>query len=299
MAIADLSLGPLLFNWSPERTEDFYARIADESPINRVYLGEVVCSKRIPFLGPVLTRAAERLMGAGKTVIWSGLALPATEREQSMSAALAGLDEEIEINDVSFLLKRGNRPFVAGPFLNVYNELAARQLVGMGCARLCANIELSIGAIDAIHNSLPTLPIEIHAFGRLPLALSGRCYHARAQNLHKDACQFVCDQDPDGKSVRTIEGQDFLAINGIQTLSAGVQVPGLPIDQLTGAGVTTLRLSPHTMDMIAVALLFESFVTRAIDVSDLNSGLQALSPPGPLISGYLEGEPGCRAVRRA
>lgn len=299
MAIADLSLGPLLFNWSPERTENFYARIADESPINRVYLGEIICSKRIPFLGPVLARAAERLIDAGKTVIWSGLALPATEREQSMSAALAGLDDEIEINDMSVLLRRGNRPFVAGPFLNVYNELAAKQLIAMGCARLCANIELSLEAIGAIHRSIRNVPIEIYAFGRLPLALSGRCYHARAHNLHKDACQFVCDKDPDGRSLRTIDGQDFLAINGIQTLSAGVQVPGLPIDQLTGAGVTTLRLSPHTMDMIAVARLFESFVRRAVDVADLNRGLQALSPPGPLVSGYLQGEPGCRSFRPA
>lgn len=294
MAIADLSLGPLLFNWSPERTGDFYARIADESPVNRVYLGEVVCSKRIPFLGPVLARAAERLMGAGKTVIWSGLALPATEREQSMSAALAGLDDEIEINDMSVLLRRGNRPFVAGPLLNVYNELAARQLMEMGCVRLCANIELSLEAIGAIHRSLTALPIEIHAFGRLPLALSGRCYHARAHNLHKDACQFVCDRDPDGRSVRTVDGQDFLAINGIQTLSNGVQVPGLPIDRLAGAGVKTLRLSPHAMDMIAVARLYEAYVEQGIDVSELVSRLLALSPPGPLVSGYLEGKPGSR-----
>lgn len=299
MALANLSLGPLLFNWSPEVTETFYARIADDSPFDRVYLGEVVCSKRIPFLGPVLARAAERLINAGKSVVFSSLALPATEREQAMSSALACVEDEIEVNDMSVLLGRDNRPFVAGPFLNVYNELAAKQLVGMGCVRLCANIELSLEAISAIHKSVPTLPIEIHAFGRLPLALSGRCYHARAHNLHKDACQFVCDRDPDGRSVRTVEGQDFLAINGIQILSNGVHVPGVSIDRLTDAGVTTLRLSPHAVDMIAVAPLFESFVSKAIDVGELNARLRALSLPGPLVSGYLLGEPGSKVAESA
>lgn len=299
MALADLSLGPLLFNWSPESTMDFYARIADESPVDRVYLGEVVCSKRIPFLGAFLARAAERLTAAGKSVIWSGLALPATDREQSMSAALAGIEDEIEINDMSILLLRERRPFAAGPFLNVYNELAAMQLVSMGCVRLCANIELSLDAIGAIHKSLPNLPIEVYAFGRLPLALSGRCYHARAHNLHKDACQFVCDRDPDGRSVRTVEGQDFLAINGTQTLSNGVQVPGMPMDQLSEAGVTTLRLSPHTTDMVAVTRLFESFVKNVIGLQELISRLDELAPPGPLVSGYLRAEPGCRPAKSA
>jgi collagenase-like PrtC family protease len=44
-----LTLGPLLFNWPAERWRDFYARIADEAPVDRVVLGEVVCSKRQPF----------------------------------------------------------------------------------------------------------------------------------------------------------------------------------------------------------------------------------------------------------
>ena len=42
----EIALGPLLFNWSADRIADFYAAIADESEIDRVYLGEVVCGKR-------------------------------------------------------------------------------------------------------------------------------------------------------------------------------------------------------------------------------------------------------------
>ena len=41
-----LTLGPVLFNWPTPMWTDFYARIADEAPVDRVVIGEVVCSKR-------------------------------------------------------------------------------------------------------------------------------------------------------------------------------------------------------------------------------------------------------------
>ena len=40
---SELTLGPVLFNWNPERWRDFYFRIADEAPVASVYLGEVIC----------------------------------------------------------------------------------------------------------------------------------------------------------------------------------------------------------------------------------------------------------------
>src|SRR5690606_35782502 len=100
--------------------------------------------------------------------------------------------------------------------------------------------------------------IELFAFGRLPLALSGRCYHARHHGLHKDSCRFVCDRDPDGMEVRTLDGDGFLAVNGIQTLSHAVQVCDAAPDELAAAGVKALRLSPHSCDMVAVACAFRA-----------------------------------------
>ena len=49
---AEITLGPVLFNWQPERWRDFYFRIADEAPVATVYLGETVCSKRAPLFEP-------------------------------------------------------------------------------------------------------------------------------------------------------------------------------------------------------------------------------------------------------
>lgn len=293
----ELVLGPLLFNWAPERIADFYGRIADEAPVERVNLGEVVCGKRAPLLEAALATAAERLEAGGKTVVWSAPALPASPRERSSARALVAAGDLVELNDLSGLAHLpAGAPFVAGPFLNIYNEAAARELMRRGCVRLCANVELSLAAIAAIARGCPGLDLEIFAYGRLPLALSGRCYHARQQGLHKDNCRFVCDRDPDGLAVRTLEGEPFLAINGVQTLSHGVQLADIPPAELRAAGVGALRLSPHTGDMVAVIAAFRRFADGALDAEGLRRAVEAAGPPGPLVNGYLAGKAGLAPV---
>lgn len=61
MTKTGLTLGPVLFNWSPDRLRDFYARIADEAEVDRVHLGEVVCGKRQPFTDGLWPELIERL----------------------------------------------------------------------------------------------------------------------------------------------------------------------------------------------------------------------------------------------
>ncbi|MDO9077052.1 MAG: U32 family peptidase [Brevundimonas sp.] len=293
----ELAIGPLLFNWAADRVETFYARIADEAPVGTVYLGEVVCGKRQPLLQDVLARAAERLEAAGKTVIWSTLALPSTPRERRLAAELAAdPDHLIEAGDMSAVWSRAPAPFVAGPLLNVYNAPAAAELVRLGCVRLCANVELPLASIAEIAQACPGLELELFAFGRLPLALSSRCAQARMEGLHRDACRYVCDRYPDGMDVATIEGQDFLAVNGLQTLSHGCQLVDVEVEALRGAGVSVLRLSPHSLDMVAVAHLFHDFVEGEITPQELGLGIALLAPPGPLVSGYLHGAVGARRV---
>jgi len=293
----ELSLGPLLFNWPAPLVETFYARIAETACIDRVYLGEVVCGKRAPLLADALARAAERLCTAGKTVVWSSMSLPTNPRERRAGRALAALDDLVEINDISALADRArDAPFVAGPLLNVYNEGAARELMARGCVRLCANVELPLTSIADLARACPTLELEVFAFGRLPLALSGRCYHARAHGRQRDTCQYVCDQDPDGRAVRTLDGQEFLAVNGVQTLSHGVQIVDLPPAVLRGAGIRALRLSPHSCDMVAVAAAFRRFADGDTDAAALRAAVRETRPPGALISGYLRGGAGLQAA---
>ena len=55
----------------------------------------------------------------------STLAAPATVRERRSVEELAGEQRLVEINDMTALPARSGRPFVTGPFLNVYNEATA------------------------------------------------------------------------------------------------------------------------------------------------------------------------------
>ena len=97
-------------------------------------------------------------------------------------------------------------------------------------------------------------------FGRLPLAISARCFHARAEDRTKDGCQFACAADPDGREIRTIEDMPFLAMNGLQTLSYTCGNLVHEIAALQQAGVQRFRLSPQSGDMVATATVFRDVI---------------------------------------
>ncbi|SDR21947.1 U32 family peptidase [Pseudovibrio sp. Tun.PSC04-5.I4] len=292
MSKIELSIGPNFFNWPNDKLVDFYARIADEAPVERVYIGEVICGKRMPFNDKVWPDIYERLIDAGKTVVFSTMALPVTVRDRKSIAALSEDADLVEANDIAGVHRRSGQPFVGGPFLNIYNEETAKILVNLGMETFCPPVELQLKFVETIAKALPDLTIELFAFGRLPLAVSGRCYHARAHKLHKDNCQFICDRDPDGMDVTTLDDQKFLSANGIQTLSHSVQAVTLNRDELLSKGIGRLRLSPHDIDMIAIAEIFRDLADGKIDGSEAEARLQAQSLPGALANGYLTGKPG-------
>lgn len=290
---AALTLGPLLFNWSADRWSDFYARIADEAPVDRVCLGEVVCSKRLPFYIDRLPQAIERLRRGGKSVVLSSLALVTLKRERQMCADLADSgDIEVEVNDFTMLafLEHGRR-FAAGPLVNVYNEGTLDVLAARGMAHVCLPPELPLASIATLARAASDRGVtaEVWAFGRVPLAISGRCYHARVHGLAKDNCQFVCGEDPDGLAVDTLDGQDFLAINGVQTLSFTHGNLLGDLDGLRAAGVTSFRLSPHSGDMVAVAGLFRQVLDGAIEGGSATGALSTLLPGAAFSNGFLAG----------
>ncbi len=291
-----LTLGPVLFNWNADRLRAFYKGIAETSKFDRVHLCEVVCGKRTPFTDAVWPDAIERLDAAGKEVVFSTLALPATTRERKTVADLCRDEHLVEINDVTALPARAGRPFVAGPLVNIYNEGAARFLAARGAVTLCTPVELPLTSVAVIARACPELEIEVFAFGRLPLALSSRCYHARLHGLHKDSCQFVCEKDLDGLAVDTIDGQPFLAVNGVQTLSQGVQAYCPTAAAAASFGIRRLRLSPHTADMCAVSRVYRDLLDGAIEPAEARSRLSALNLPGAFIDGYTRGVAGCAPV---
>lgn len=291
-----LTLGPLLYHWSPDRIVDFYARIADEAPVDRVCLGEAVCSKRAPFTDKILPEIAERLARAGKEVVLSSLALVSTKRERRILADLAAGDGLFEINDPTGLRFLSGRHFGVGPFVNVYNEATLEWLESRGAAFVCLPPELPLEAVRAIAAAAHVAEIEVWGFGRIPLAISARCYHARLSGLSKDGCQFVCERDPDGLALTTMSGQPFLAVNGVQTLSHTYACALGDIAALARGGIVSLRLSPQEVDMVAVADLFRDACDERIAPADAVAVLREICA-APLSNGFLAGTAGHRFER--
>ena len=279
---ASITLGPVLFHWQPEAWRDFYARIADEAAVDHVFVGEVVCSKRMPFFYDLVGEVMDRLERAGKSVILSTLAMPTTVRERRLVRDLiAGLDRLVEVNDVSTLSQLAGRPHVIGPFINTYNEATLAYFARRGACAVCLPVELPLESIRKIASANRDVAVEVFAFGRSPLAISARCYHARAHGLTKDGCQFVCRDDTDGLAIETLDGQTFLSLNGIQTLSWThlCLLPDIP--QLIEAGVSSFRLSPHTCDMVAVSNLYRDVVDGRCEPGAAGEGLDE-GPEGGL-----------------
>ena len=292
---SDLTLGPVLFNWSPESWRDFYFRIADEAPVTTVYLGEVICFKRAPLFEPQLEAVATRLAAGGKTVVFSTLTEVMSKHDRKIvDSVCAGRTATVEANDASALLYlRGQRHHV-GPFINVYNEQTVAVLARGGACNICLPAEMPASAIRALCAAAAGLgvAIEVQAFGRLPLALSARCYHARAHGRTKDTCQFVCENDPDGMPLRTLEEKPFLAVNGIQTLSHEYLNLIGEVADLQTMGVAHFRLSPHSCDMVEVAATFRDLLDCRIDSREASARLDALKLDAPFCNGFYYGKPG-------
>lgn len=295
-----LSLGPVLYLWDGPKWRDFYCRIADEAPVSHVVIGETVCSKRLHFTEPFLVDAIDRLESAGKQVILSTLALVTLERESHYVRALvADSPYVVEANDLSALALLEGRAHAVGPLVNVYNAATARLLARRGATSICLPPELPASSIDAIVSQTPGIAFEVLAFGRMPLAISARCAHARAKGHIKDNCQFVCGEDPDGLPVKTLDRQSFLALNGVQTVSFTCQALLTELHELAFQGVQRFRLSPQDCDMVAVARLYEDVLAGRMDAEDALLRLRQAYPAAPLSNGFHHGREGAAWIARA
>ena len=285
-----LSLGPLQYFWPRERTLAFY-REAIQWPVDIVYLGETVCSKRRELRTADWLALAEELAESGKQIVLSTLALIEAESELSV------LDRQIshggfwiEANDLSAvqLGREKGRPFVAGPSLNVYNHRAMAMLMEDGLQRWVPGVEQGrslIGELkDGIESDGGTMPeLEVISWGRLPLAYSARCFTARALDVPKDQCGFRCIDYADGMPLATREGRPFLRINGISVQGEEITDLGPELDELRELGVDILRLYPQADGMADVVRHFD--VARTATAVPVRIGER---------NGYWHGEPGMR-----
>lgn len=292
---AQLTLGPVLYNWQADRWRDFYFQIADEAPLDIVFLGEVVCAKRAPLFDSHLAEVVERLETAGKEVVFSTLAEVASDMDRRLVKQVAASDGIfVEANDASALWHLNGRPHAIGPYMNVYNEDSLDFLAGNGARSICLPPEMPASGIQTLGKAAAALGIalEVQVYGRIPLALSARCYHARAHERTKDSCQFICDEDPDGMVLQTMEDRPFLTINGIQTLSYTCLNLAHELDELAASGINRFRISPQSRGTVAVAKSFQALLDNQLTPSETTANLHECGLDAPLSNGFYCQQPG-------
>lgn len=290
------ALGPLQYYWSRIAVLQFYESACDW-PVDIVYLGETVCSRRHELKLDDWLEVADMLAQAGKTPVLSTQVLLESGRDMN---TLRKVTEHgrylVEANDMGAVRRMQGRDFVAGPFLNIYNGPALELIASQGAVRWVMPLEMGRAGLAQLQKDRPRgLETEVFAFGRLPLAFSARCFTARNRNLPKDNCQYVCMDHPDGLLLETREGQGFLTINGIQTQSAWVYTLLHELKDIQGLGVDVLRLSPQSREMGAVVQLYRDVADGLQDSTQAHAHLLELLPAGAC-NGFWHGRPGLDMV---
>jgi len=285
----ELSVGPLLTYWPRRQLTDFYALLAD-LPVATITLGEVVCSRRHEMKAEDWMALARDLAAAGKEVVLATQALIESEAELRTMHRLANQDEFlVEANDAAALAHLAGRRFVIGPHVNVYSGAALDELAALGAVRWVPPIEVPLEAMAAVNppGRTPAVATEVFAFGRMPLAISARCFTARHYGLSRDECGFRCIEHPDGLTLRTQDDEPFLALNGLQTMSARLMCAVPEHEAILASNVRRLRFSPVSTGFDSVVRAFDRVFNGGADPDAEVKSLAGLGLPGGLADGYL------------
>jgi collagenase-like PrtC family protease len=289
-----LALGPLLYYWPRAAVLAFYEAVA-RAPVDAVYLGEVVCARRHELAFEDWLAIGERLAAAGKEVVLSAQVLAESEGDLKLQRrAVANGRFRVEANDWGAAhLLAGTPGWVAGPHLNVYNPHTLALVAALGATRWVAPLEATRELVSGMRAD--GIEAEMFGFGRLPLAHSARCFTARRYNRQKEDCGYACLEFPDGMPLATREGQPFLAVNGVQTLSAGAYCLADELAELREAGVDLVRVSPQSQGTAEVLGVLRAALDGHLSGFDARKALAALAP-GPLWSGFWRGRAGVEAA---
>lgn len=289
----ELSVGPIPYCWDRATILRFYQQVTTW-PVDCVYLGEVVCSKRHTLSWEDWQTVSNSLQEAGKQVIFSGLTLPRAPSEQAnLTRWCEQSPLQIEANDVSSVAaaQAAGKSFVGGPGLNIYNCRTLNLLIREGMTRWVPPYELPRDALSELMAGAPeSCQCELFAWGQMPLSWSSRCYTARSMGNPKDNCMHACREFPRGQTLFTTEGAALLTINGVQVLSAATHNLAPWIRDISSRNVSCLRLVPQIDGMATVVEYFDR-LRRNPDDKEALRDIEGLAEHGTC-DGYWTGEAG-------
>lgn len=286
-----LTLGAVLFPWRRDSLQDFYFRIADEAPVDTVIVGESVCLRRKSEYDAVMQKICDRLKAAGKNIRLALPLLPTTEQDmQTARAEMTAFGDYLpEAADMSSVALCVNTPHHIGPSVNCYHQGMLSLLAKQGARSVCLPPELPAKAIQDLASNSP-LPLEVLAFGALPLSVSARCMIARYHNRPMESCGKICLETPDGIPGKSLDGSPFLRSCGTVVIADGCLslLPQLPA--LQKMGIASFRLSPCNLDMVQVATEMRDILDGKKDPA--SAGATLTQDRTAFINGFYHGVAG-------
>lgn len=285
----ELTLGPVLFDWPKDEFFRFYEQAA-AMDVDRVYIGEVVCSRKLGFAQSDLRAIISLLEGAGKKVTLSSLAVISNEDELDFTRRLLDYGCSIEANDMAVfnMADPKSREVFAGPHITAYNAPTIEFLKSIGVNRVTFPVEMSKGSFEYCLRQTGVFG-EVFAHGKVPLAFSWRCYTSRAFGLSKTNCKHDCLRYPDGMDLKTVDGKDIFSVNGTSVLSADTYTLIEFVDSLREAGAGALRISPQHSGTGRVVEVFRARMNGTMDSSEALAELKAVTAGGFSNGWYLGG----------
>jgi len=290
-----ISLGPAPFNWGVEKLRKFYQELAD-TPLDNVFMGEVFCEKRNTLGLEELEELMFPLRERGKEVYFSTGALITNGDQWERLMQCVEVSSGIEVNTIgAFNNLRAGKKVIAGPFLNLYNHSSVQFLERFNVAGIVLPFELSQKSITSIISKVKT-PVEIVAYGNLPLGVSWRCYIARSHNLGVKECQFKCMQHQKGIMAENLDGIPLFLINGPYILSARKRCLVRELEKLKAMGVSSIRIMPQYENTPEIVTIFRQAMDHQLSLHNAFKQLSQLEELS-FSNGWFHGEAGWKYIK--
>lgn len=285
----ELTLGPILFERNPDEFLRFYEEAA-RMDVDRVYVGEVVCSRKLGFAHSDLKAVIKLLEDAGKKVTLSSLAIISNDDELEFTRALLSHQCAIEANDMAVfnMADPSTREVVSGPHITSYNAETVEFLKSIGVKRFVFPVELPKDSFEHIIRKTGVFG-EVFAHGKAPLAFSWRCYTSRAFGLGKTNCKHHCMNYPDGMLLNTVDKEPIFTVNGTSVLSGDTYTLIEFVESLRDSGVGALRISPQHAHTGRVVEVFRARMNGTIGNEEALAELKAVTEGGFSNGWYLGG----------